>query len=235
MAASSVQKYFGNQPLRVDSRVLMLCALVACGARSQLDVHADPAAHADAAVCDVTLASDGTWQVFADESSSTPLGLAQPVCLNPSSPSNCPSGAVLFGKSGWSANISALDGALWVWRPGIKPNDASDFVKAVFVRSFTIDAPSTGSLGVAADDLAEVKINGHSAGITGSIVTKDAAFAAQSSVATFDLTPYLVVGSNTLVVAAQNGPPTFASCSGPCTYADNTAGVVFGGRIQCRR
>jgi hypothetical protein len=47
----------------------------------------------------------------------------------------------------------------------------------------------------------------------------------------FDLAPFLVNGINVLTVRAKNGPASFAGCSASCAYAQNPAGVVFGGAI----
>jgi hypothetical protein len=46
----------------------------------------------------------------------------------------------------------------------------------------------------------------------------------------FDITSFLIVGSNVIEVTGQNGIGAFAGCSN-CTYTQHPAGVVFGGAI----
>ena len=44
---------------------------------------------------------------------------------------------------------------------------------------------------------------------------------------------FLKPGDNTVTVVGQNGPASYAACSGPCDYARNPAGVVFAGELRC--
>src|SRR5262249_19050311 len=104
---------------------------------------------------------------------------------------------------------------------------------AVFQKTFTLGPNPSGTIYVAVDDFAEVRVNGTVVGTTGSIGDVSAARAAQSNLMFFDLTRYLAEGENTLAIVAQNGPAAFTggACS-PCSYATNGAGVVFGGALQ---
>jgi hypothetical protein len=103
--------------------------------------------------------------------------------------------------------------------------------RLVFVKTLDLPGKASGYLKIAVDDYAEVRVNGTRIGSTGSVEDIHVAWAAQSSLATFDLTPYLVPGKNTIAITAQNGPASYADCGGECTYATNPAGIVFGGDI----
>lgn len=81
---------------------------------------------------------------------------------------------------------------------------------------------------MAVDDFAEVFVNGTSVGITGSVTDVSVASAAQSSLTTFDITLFLIAGTNVITVRAANGP--FGCGTGP--YNCNPAGVVFGGSFK---
>ena len=89
---------------------------------------------------------------------------------------------------------------------------------------------------MAADDFAQVLVNGFVVGIAGSTIDPAAAAAASAGLTTFDITSLLVPGDNRIVVQGVNGPASFASCGGaPCSYQQNPAGVVFGGVISFDR
>ena len=202
-------------------RALWLVALVACGARTEIGAPADASND-----CGATLASGASW--------TTPFDPARDVCLTPSDPPGCPSDAVDYGLApGWSADISSLGGARWIWRPGISTSDVADGVEVTFTRTFVLAGSPGGTISIAADDYAEVHINGDVVGSVGSTTDKAAASAAQSALTTFDLGSHLVSGANTITIVARNGPASFA-CGSVCTYAQNPAGVVFGGRLTCR-
>ena len=123
-------------------------------------------------------------------------------------------------------------GAFWIWAPGITgdtPN--ASLAEYAFSRKFDLaGTPISGSISVAVDDMAQVYVNGSLAGTTGSITNASVAFAAQSALKSFDITPFLVSGTNTIEVLAQNGPDSFAGVTNS-DYRQNTAGVVFGGTI----
>jgi hypothetical protein len=157
------------------------------------------------------------------------------VCTNAAEPS-CPSGAFLYGINGaWHADISQLPGAAWIWRPGISLSDQADLVQVVFTHKLVLHGTPSGTLAIAADDFAEVDVNGKSVGSVGSITDVSAASAAQSALTRFDLTAELVDGENTITVIGRNGPASYGigGCGGGCTYAQNPAGVVFGGKVEC--
>jgi hypothetical protein len=222
-------------------RSLWLFALAACGARTELGVGRsdqveldashdapDVSAPVEASIddCGAVLASNTTWQ--------TPFGFAQPVCLNPSQPANCPSGALLYGGNlGWSANLSSVPGAVWIWRPGITVTDPSDGAQVTFSHTYVLHGLPSGTLSLGADDFAEIHVNDVVVGSVGSITDKTAASASQSMLTVFALDAYLVDGANTITIVGQNGPPSFAGCAGACSYAQNPAGVVFGGGLSC--
>jgi len=192
----------------------------------------------DARADTVSFVSGTDWEVFdADPDGPGPansLGNAQNVCLNASSPSNCPSEATLYGYPGaaWTADLSTIPGATWIWAPGItgatSPADLQEFF---FRKQFDLaGTPTAATLSIAVDNFAEVRVNGVSAGTHGSIT--DCSEAGFASVKVFDISSLLVPGTNTLTIRAQNGPPECAGCAPACSYGSNPAGVVFGGSIQ---
>ncbi len=178
--------------------------------------------------------SDTSWQVLDGDPALGPanlLGAAQLVCLNAFYPSPCPAGATLYGwtGSGWGTDLSSIPGAMWIWAPNVTgstfPAELNQFY---FSKSLQLRGQSYGSISIAVDDFAEVRVNGQVVGTTGSIVSFSAAVAAQHALATFDLTSFLVPGNNTITIHAENGP--FGVCC-PSYYSGNPAGVVFGGSL----
>lgn len=185
----------------------------------------------------ITLVSDTSWEVFnADPASSaaTSLGFAQTVCLNASAPVNCPAGATLYGFAGtaWSAALSSIPGAFWIWAPGITGTTApAENAEFFFAKRIKVKgSPTGGAIHVAADDFAEVRVNGNVVGSTGSTTDASLAGAAASSLTSFDITPHLKKGINTITIRGVNGEGHFAGCTN-CTYAQHPAGVVFGASI----
>jgi hypothetical protein len=176
--------------------------------------------------------SDTTWAVT--DAASNPLGQAQFVCISPGQPPSCPAGATFFTASGtgWSANISSIPGAHWIFAPGITaatPN--ASLARFSFTKTFTlVGTPVFGTISVSVDDFAQVFVNGTSAGTAGSITNASTSSAAQSALTTFNITPLLVSGINTITVAYQNGPDSFAGVTN-ASYGQNLAGVVFGGTL----
>ncbi len=184
----------------------------------------------------VTFASDVDWEVFDADPSLGPasfLGDAQFVCLNSYYPSPCPSGATLYGwgDGGWTADLSSIPKANWIWAPNITGQTTpAEFNQFFFSRSVHLSGtPISGSISIAVDDFAEVRVNGHVVGSSGSITDFSTAALAQHSLKTFDLTPFLVVGINRIVIRAENGP--FGLCC-PSSYSGNPAGVVYGGSVS---
>src|SRR5262249_28817727 len=135
---------------------------------------------------------------------------------------------------GWLANISTIPGPAGIWAPGIEGQTLADASEFFFTKTFTLPGtPAGGSLSLAVDDLAEVRVNGVSAGTRGSVTDSVVAAAARNTLVTIDIGPFLVAGQHRLVRRAPNGPPSCAGCEpGPCTYAENPAGVVFGGIVS---
>ncbi len=186
-----------------------------------------------AAQTTTTLVSGPSWNTTSVSGAS--LGAAQYVVLNSQYPTVQPPGATNYGStapSGWTANTSAIPGAYWIWAPGITgatPN-ASLAQYSFSQQFFLAGAPQSGTFSIAVDDFAAVVVNGTQVGSVGSITDASAAYQAQSNLTTFNITPYLTTGQNTIVVNAENGPASFAGAVNP-PYSVNTAGVVFGGSI----
>src|SRR5712692_394887 len=194
-----------------------------------------PRANSVVTTSKVAFASDTSWQVYNADlalGTASPLCSAQLVCLNSFYPSPCPQGATLYGFSGagWRSDLSSIPGAHWIWAPNINgtttPAELNQFF---FSKTFQMTGGKPfGSISISADDFAEVRVNGHIVGAIGSISDFPTASLAQSYLTTFDLTPFLALGTNILTVRAENG--RFGICC-PGNYAGNPAGVVFGGSI----
>ncbi len=183
----------------------------------------------------INFVSDRTWQVNAmnaDGSVGPTMGSAQWVCAC----SSCPPGATALGHPYcWGADLSAIPGACWIWQPGVSGETSpADLQGAYFTKEFNLLCPQvSGRILVAADDFAEVLVNGSVVGTTGSVTDYGLAAAAQGALREFDLSPFLIGGQNTITIRAQNGPSSFTGgrCD-PCSYAGNPAGVVFGGSVS---
>jgi hypothetical protein len=135
------------------------------------------------------------------------------------------------GGSGWGAS-SYLPDAFWIWHAGVAPSDFADLQVVVFDKTFTLGNDPTGSIQVAADDLAAVFVNGILVGSVGSVSNVAVAAAAQNMPSMFALGSSLHPGANTISVVGQNGPASFAGgCGGRCSYAQNVAGVLFEGSL----
>jgi hypothetical protein len=200
------------------------------------DTTSPPGAECDGP-CQVSFASGSDWSVYDDDPATNPsahrLGGAQPVCLNATAPPSCPAGAVIYGYPGgfWSVSLLPVPGALWVWGPGVSPTAPADLQRFFFSRVFVVGTQPRGHISVAADDAAEIRINGKVLDSVGSVIVPSEASMANSQLTTFDLSSLLVAGSNTITIAAQNGPQMFGGCPSACAYSSNPAGVVFGGEI----
>lgn len=197
-----------------------------------------PAVQAQAPMPTVRFVSDPTWVVV--DPNRTFVGFAQRVCANSTSPVNCPSDAMIFGYPapwGWSANLATLPGATWIWAPGITPVTApAGLAEFSFSKAFLLARrPALASISIAVDDSATVLVNGVSVGAVGSVTNEYEARQAQSALATFDITSFLVVGTNIITIQVQNG--SFGGCHPSlnpvnCSYEANPAGAVFGGVFQ---
>jgi hypothetical protein len=155
------------------------------------------------------------------------------VCLNAGDPTNCPAGAFLYGyaTSGGSwVGGSTFPQAYWIWRPDVALSATAPLQVAIFHKSFVVGPNATGSIQIAADDFAAVFVNGVAMGSIGSVTDGNAAVAAHSGPTTIDLTSGLQPGTNTVVIAAENGP--YGCSSTPCTYAQDPAAVVFEGTLR---
>ena len=170
---------------------------------------------AEAQTPTVTFVSDTTWA--ASDPAGTSLGFAQDICLNPT-------------LSCASANLSSIPGARWIWAPGITGTTSPAFpAEFFFSKAFNLPGPPiAGTISVAVDDFAEVFINGTSAGTTGSVTNRSLAGAAQRALATFNITSFLLQGTNVIRIRAANGP--FGCGAG--RYSCNPAGVVFGASLS---
>lgn len=189
-----------------------------------------------AAPATMTFGSNVDWVTLPDRAGVVrPLGGAQLVCMNSFSPFPCPVGATVWNApfSGWFADRSSIPGAEWIWAPGVDGSSApADLASYLFTRTIVLEGtPTYGSLSLAADDFAEVWVNGRRIGSVGSFVDAGQA-GAHNFLTTFDITARLRKGSNLVVVRATNGPAFFSPfCTSTCTYAQNPAGVLFGGSI----
>lgn len=110
----------------------------------------------------ISFGTDPNWTVSSADG--TFLGNAQNVCLNANTPANCPAGATVYGYpySGWPANLSSIPGAKWIWAPGITgASPSAQGAEYTFQFQFYLcGTPTNGSISVAADNVAEVKLNG---------------------------------------------------------------------------
>ncbi len=206
--------------------------------RSSTTLHANPGvwpAHRTPTPSAIPLRSGTDWLVYDEDPGRAPgaqrLGVARPVCLNDVAPAACPPEAVRYGwlGFGWAASLSDAGGAVWIGTPDARGDRATDRRPHFFARTFDLGPSPRGRIGLAADDAAEVRVDGRVAGSVGSIVDEVQAFVAQSRLTWFDLTPFLHRGKNVITIAVTNGP--YAGCGDACTYARNPTGVVFGGSI----
>lgn len=186
-----------------------------------------------------TFSSNATWHASTGVPPAGPLGHAQTVCLTatpPTSPVNCPAGATDYGfGAGWTAPLATIPHAFWIWAPGITgATSPSELAQYFFSKRVRVHGhPVFGRISVAADDFAEVSVNGTVVGTIGSTTNGSDATVAQNTLTTFVITGLLHHGKNWITVRAQNGIGAFSGC-GPCTYQQQPAGVVFGVKIRAR-
>jgi hypothetical protein len=155
--------------------------------------------------------------------------------MNSFSPPDCPAGATVLDApfGGWSANRSSIPGAEWIWAPGISgATEGAQLASFVFTKALVLPGrPTAGSLSLAADDYAESWVNGHRVGSVGN-ATDPALAGAHDYLTTFEITGRLRKGFNLIAIRATNGAAYFSPiCSETCTYAQNPAGVLFGGSV----
>ena len=102
---------------------------------------------------------------------------AQTVCLTatpPTSPVNCPAGATDYGfGAGSTAPLATIPHAFWIWAPGITgATSPSELAQYFFSKRVRVHGrPVFGRISVAADDFAEVSVNGTVVGTIGSTTT----------------------------------------------------------------
>jgi hypothetical protein len=175
----------------------------------------------------ITFVSDESWQAAEmnlDLTQGAPAGNSQCACFVP-------------GWGCWQEALngisSSIPGSCEIWSPAVTAASIADLQGAYFSKQFTLPGiPTSGSIAVAVDDFAEIRVNGAIVGSFGSISDLGAAAGAQSSLHTFDLTAFLASGTNTITIRAQNGPYWFSGqgCN-PCNFGGNPAGLVFTGQL----
>lgn len=166
---------------------------------------------------------------------SSPAWGGQHVCLNAASPVACPAGATQYGYPfpGWFA--PRPPGANWIWKRGVTgETPGADLATAFF--SNTVSGPASGLICLAADDFAELKVNGAVVGTVGSTTNAVLAGLAQSLATCFNVTLQSV--TNLIEVKGQDGPKSFSpfaltGCNPSCKYNENPAGVMFFGALRC--
>jgi len=179
-----------------------------------------------ASAATTTIVSSPSWTVTL--ANGTVLN-AQNVCLNATAPLNCPTGATLYGYAfaGWTADLSSIRGATWIWAPNVTGTTANAAnAEFDFWWSFYLcDTPTSGSISLAADNSAEVFINGVSvlkstSHSTLSTLTLDASILSNIAHGPF---------ANTIRIHVKNDANPADCASG--LYSCNPAGVVFGASI----
>ena len=191
--------------------------------------------------CRVSFVSGNDWTVYAADPAvpgaiaGAPLGLLKPICLARWS-RGCPPGAIAYGHPrrtpGRRTPIRS-----WVargcWAPGVTPDAPGDLARYVFVRS--IDLPHVGSawLRLAADDFAEVRVNGTRVGAIGSV--HDIAAAAAAHCVSRDLRSRAVSRGRQEHDQHHraDGPSSYVGCAGGLPLPAEPGGRVV--RRQRRR
>jgi hypothetical protein len=183
---------------------------------------------------DVNIVSGSNWTAF--DSNMTPLGNAENVCLNATTPSNCPVAAAppptLYGYPlvGWTADLSSIPGAKWIWAPNIS-GATSPAANATFTfqtEFYLCGTPTGGAIWVAGDNTAEVLLNGQSV-LTATDHSKLKSANISNNPPDIPLSS-IKQGLNIIQVKGTNGPnPT--DC-GSDEYQCNPAGVVFGASFK---
>lgn len=185
--------------------------------------------------------SDTTWEVYDAsghllfDSMGNPA-LAQNVCLNATSPTNCPAGATQYGYpyTAWTTNLSSLPGATWIWAPGVSgATSPAAHAKFTFGKAFNLPAlPPIGvpniDFWIAADNtVEEILVNNNSVMIPPPPLnpTTNPPLLQVSIPASF-----IHSGSNVVKVTVSNADNP-SDCAVADAYSCNPAGVVFGATI----
>src|SRR5437667_11250266 len=86
----------------------------------------------------------------------------------------------------------------WIWATNINGTTTpAEFNQFFFSKTFQLNGTQPiGFISISADDLAELRVNGHIVGSIGSISDYSTATQAQAFLTTFNLTPFLTAGTN---------------------------------------
>jgi hypothetical protein len=155
----------------------------------------------------------------------TDMGDAKAVCLNSIAPTNCPTSATVYGYPfvNWTADLSSIPSAKWIWAANVTgATTSAGNAEFTFQTEFYLcGAPRDGTIAVAADDHAEVLLNGVSV----------AHATTPNSLSVFSVSAsQLAQGINIIQITANNGPNP-PDCTSD-QYQCNPAGVVFGGAFS---
>ncbi|MDI1259518.1 hypothetical protein [Aquabacterium sp.] len=161
--------------------------------------------------------------------------MPQAVCLNDTSPPNCPPGAVKYGHvspGDWPTSLKPVPGAKWIWAPNVT-GQTSPAAKAefTFTRDFYLCSPrADGTIHVAVDDTAEVSVNGIPVLTTTSNQLTKKTFPRKSLNGV--LTSGFPIKKNTITIKARNSYLDWcdpAKTKGAVdNYQCNPAGLVVG-------
>ncbi len=175
---------------------------------------------------ELSFRSDASWLTYSmlpDGSLGTPLGDAQCICYSGACPC-C-----------WTSNTGIISGACWVWKPGTNSSTVPvDLQGIYFSKIITVPGlPDGGTIYFAADDFAELRVNGATVRSIGSVSDYGSAAGAQAQLTQVNIAPFLIPGENAIVLRVQNGPGSFTGTScNPCTFGQNPTGAIVGGSIS---
>lgn len=213
-------------------RARRLRAASTLAAAAALALAVAPAATLGTTTSVITFVSDTSWEV-RDHTTNLSIGNAQAVCLNDTYPSNCPTGATVYGYAGggWGANDESAFGegfpsAQWIWAPEVDGTTTpADGAVYWFRKTFTLPwEPTSASIRLAVDDQARVMITNSLVGDLALVDSSGAFVSGNASPTTIDLTDRLVAGENTITIDARNG----VICGQVCAYEANPAGLLVG-------
>jgi predicted ribosomally synthesized peptide with SipW-like signal peptide len=184
----------------------------------------------------LSFVSNSTWPTYSGRPSmgGKLLGNAEDVCLSATVPYACPAGGVIFGyptpNGVWTAPLTNIPGALWIWAPGVTGSTPTTTDQTVyFSKDLYIPAPvvtGTVTIYAAADNYAAVYINGNLVGQVG--VYGQTSSGTYNSINTITVPGSdFTTGLNRITVEGSNTPNKYSS-----VYQGNPAGVVFGGTLQ---
>ena len=171
----------------------------------------------------VSFVSDNTWTAYANSGFTAYNADGSTTGLNDLGPAVEPT-----YNTAWTASIP---GATWIWASGYCDAQSPSVNQfATFVKTVTLNTPVIGAtLSVAADNDAEVFVNGNTVATVGTFSTDPSTanqFSSFQSVTTVTVPKEdLHVGDNTISVVGMN----FANGSSSCL--SNPAAVLLGGTI----